>query len=159
VTPNSNYCVAGYGAEATWQGNGEGTYGWGPRVIQSPADWERLRPLDPNAGLLGEVLEANRMIGEAVGETKPYITTIFHPLAQAKNLAGDRLLADLRQFPRAVKAGLHVITESILRFIRALKQTKCAGCANGRRWCAARQKVCVPKRCALLPPPRAAVLF
>lgn len=127
VTPNSNYCVEGYGAEATWQGNEEGTYLWKNRVIQSPADWERLRPLDPNRGLLGEVLETNRIIGEAVGETTPYITTIFHPLAQAKNLAGDRLLADLRQYPDVTKAGLQVITESILRFIDALKQTKCAG--------------------------------
>lgn len=127
VTPNSNYCVAGYGAEANWQGNEEGTYLWQTRVIQSPADWERLRPLDPNSGLLGEVLEANRIIGEAVGEATPYITTIFNPLAQAKNLAGDRLLADLRQFPAAVKAGLQAITESSLRFIAALKQTKCAG--------------------------------
>lgn len=127
VTPNSNYCVEGYGAEANWRGNEEGAYLWGTRVIQSPMDWEKLRPLDPNSGLLGEVLEANRIIGEAVGETTPYITTIFHPLAQAKNLVGDRLLADLRQYPAAVKAGLNVITASILHFIEALKTTKCAG--------------------------------
>lgn len=127
VTPNSNYCLSGYGAEALWQGNEEGTYRWPTRLIQSPDDWEKLRPLDPTSGLLGEVLEANRIIGEAVGETTPYITTIFHPLAQAKNLAGDRLLADLRQYPDATKAGLQVLTESILRFIAALKQTQCAG--------------------------------
>ena len=38
--------------------NEEGTYEWGERVIQSPADWETLQPLNPNAGLLGEVVEA-----------------------------------------------------------------------------------------------------
>lgn len=66
VTPNSNYCVEGYGAQTTWQGNEEGTYAWNGRVIQiqSPDDWERLQPLDPRQGLLGEVLGANHMIGE-----------------------------------------------------------------------------------------------
>ncbi|MEZ4868551.1 MAG: uroporphyrinogen decarboxylase family protein [Caldilineaceae bacterium] len=127
VTPNSNYCVEGYGAEATWQGNEEGTYQWGTRVIQSAEDWTRLTPLEPSAGLQGEVIEANRIIGEALGAEVPFITTIFNPLAQAKNLAGDRLLADLRQSPAAVKAGLATITESIVRFIDALKTTGCAG--------------------------------
>lgn len=127
VTPNSNYCLEGYGAEALWQGSTEGSYGWGTRVIQAPDDWANLRPLDPNTGLLAEVLEANRQIGEVVGAETPFIQTIFNPLAQAKNLAGDRLLSDLRQYPDAVKAGLAVITESILRFIETLKNTGAAG--------------------------------
>ncbi|MEZ4735661.1 MAG: uroporphyrinogen decarboxylase family protein [Caldilineaceae bacterium] len=127
VTPNSNYCVEGYGAQALWQGSTEGSYGWGTRVIQAPEDWTTLRPLDPSQGLLAEVLEANRQIGEALGESVPFIQTIFNPLAQAKNLAGDRFLSDLRQHPDAVKAGLAVLTESILRFIEALKGTGAAG--------------------------------
>ena len=127
VTPNSNYCVAGYGAQATWQGNEEGTYLWGKRVIQAPNDWERLQPLDPTQGLLGEVITANRIIQESVGGEVPFIQTIFNPLAQAKNLAGERLLADMRQHPSAVLAGLQTITTSILRFLDALKETGAAG--------------------------------
>lgn len=127
VTPNSNYCMEGYGALTTWRGNEEGTYVWGERVIQSPADWEKLAPLDPTQGLLAEVIEANRIIGAAVGGEVPFISTIFNPLAQAKNLAGDRLLADLRQHPAAVLKGLATITESILRFIEVLKSTGAAG--------------------------------
>lgn len=127
VTPNSNYCVEGYGAVANWRGNEEGTYVWGERVIQAPADWESLMPLDPSQGLLAEVIEANRIIGAAVGGEVPFISTIFNPLAQAKNLAGDRLLADLRQHPDAVLQGLATITESILRFIEVLKATGAAG--------------------------------
>mgnify|MGYP005840637871 CR=1 FL=1 len=127
VTPNSNYCVAGYGAQSTWMGNEEGTYVWGPRVIRSPEDWTLLRPLQPHEGLMGEVLAANRLIGRAVGEETPFIATIFNLLAQAKNLAGDRLVADLRQYPEAVKAGLATITESILRFVEVLKSTGAAG--------------------------------
>jgi uroporphyrinogen decarboxylase len=127
VTPNSNYAVAGYGAETAWEGNEEGTYVWGPRVIQSVDDWQKLKPLDPREGLLGEVLKANQIIGQTVKEDVPFIQTIFNPLSQAKNLAGGRLLADMRQHPEAVKAGLAALTETIIRFIEALKSTGAAG--------------------------------
>jgi uroporphyrinogen decarboxylase len=127
VTPNSNYCVAGYGLEAYWVGNQEGTYEWRSRAIQSAEDWTRLEPLDPLQGLSGEVLKANRILGQEFGQEVPFIQTIFNPLSQAKNLAGERLLSDLRQHPQAVKAGLATITESIVRFIEALKSTGAAG--------------------------------
>lgn len=126
VTPNSNYAVAGYGAETAWQGNEEGTYSWGPRVIQTTEDWLKLKPLDPRLGLLGEVLKANQIIGRT-GKEVPFIQTIFNPLSQARGLAGARLLADMRQQPEAVKAGLAVLTETIIRFIEALKLSGAAG--------------------------------
>ncbi len=127
VTPSSNYCVADYGAETRWEGNLEGTRLWGPRLIQEPEDWLRLRPLDPRRGLLGQILQADRLIGEALGPDTPFIQTIFNPLSQAKNLAGDRFIPHLRQHPDAVKAGLATLTESILRFVEALKSTGAAG--------------------------------
>lgn len=127
VTPNSDFCVAGYGAESTWEGNEEGTRAWGERVIQAPEDWLQLKPLDPYTGLLGEVLQANKIIGEALHGETPFIQTIFNPLSQAKNLAGSRLYSDMRQHPDAVKAGLRVITETTLRFIEELKKSGAAG--------------------------------
>ena len=51
------------------------------------------------------VIKANKAIGRAVveeelfGEEVPFIQTIFNPLSQAKNLAGARLLSDIRQHP------------------------------------------------------------
>src|SRR5690606_1352361 len=104
-----------------------GTYVWGPRVIRTAEDWTRLPPLEPTDGLQGEVLEANRLIGEGVGAEVPFIQTIFNPLSKAKNLAGERLISDLRQHPDAVQEGLAAITESIVRFIDKLKQTGAAG--------------------------------
>ncbi len=127
ITPSSNYCVAGYGAETYWEGNQEGTRSWGPWVIRTPEDWTKLNPLDPSEGLLGEVVTANSLIGQSVGEEVPFIQTIFNPLSQAKNLAGPRLLSDIRQHPDAVKAGLATITESIIRFVEALKPAGTAG--------------------------------
>jgi uroporphyrinogen decarboxylase len=127
VTPNSVYCIEGYGAKAQWIGNEEGTYSWGSRAITEPEDWVRLKPLDPRKGLMGEVLTANRLIGDEFGEDVPFIQTIFNPLSQAKNLAGARLLSDIRQHPDAIKTGLATITETTIRFIEELKTTGAAG--------------------------------
>jgi uroporphyrinogen decarboxylase len=127
VTPSSDFMVAGYGAESHWVGNQEGTREWAGHLIQSPEDWTRLKPLDPHQGLYGEVIEANRLIGQAVRAETPFIQTIFNPLSQAKNLAGERLLSDLRQHPEVVKAGLTTLTESTLRFIEAIKPTGVSG--------------------------------
>jgi uroporphyrinogen decarboxylase len=128
VTPSSDFMVAGYGAETYWMGDMEGTRQWGPRVIQRPEDWLNLKPLEPQHGLLAEILEANRLIGQAVGSEVPFIQTIFNPLSQAKNLAGPHLLSHLRQYPEAVKTGLAVLTETTLRFIEALQRsTQAAG--------------------------------
>lgn len=127
VTPNSDFAVSGYGSQSRWEGNPEGSYGWVKRAIQSPEDWTKLQPQDPTVGLPGEVLKANRIIGREVGEDVPFIQTIFNPLSQAKNVAGERLLSDIRLHPDAVKEGLAVITESIVRFIDELKSTGAAG--------------------------------
>jgi uroporphyrinogen decarboxylase len=127
VTPSSNYCLAGWGAESRWVGNQEGTREWGRPVIQQPEVWTRLRVLHPTHGLLDEVRRALGIIGREVGEEVPFIQTIFNPLAQAKNLAGERLLADLRQQPAAVKAGLETITETTIHFIEAVRGTGVAG--------------------------------
>jgi uroporphyrinogen decarboxylase len=127
VSPSSNYCIAGWGAESRWVGNQEGTREWGPRVIQQPEDWTRLQVLDPTSGLLGEIRRTLIIIGDEVDEEVPFIPTIFNPLAQAKNLAGGRLLADLRQHPDAVKAGLEAITQTTIDFIEAARETGIAG--------------------------------
>ena len=125
--PASNYCIAVWGAQDTWVGNEEGTRQWGPRVVAGPEDWTRLSPLDPKRGMLAEMHQAMRLIGQALGSEVPFVWTIFNPLAQAKNLAGERLLSDIRQYPDAVKAGLEAITESCVRFVTAARDTGFAG--------------------------------
>jgi uroporphyrinogen decarboxylase len=127
VTPSSNYCLAGWKAESRWVGNQEGTREWGQRVIQRAEDWTRLEVQDPTSGLLGEVRQALASIGKEVGGEVPFIQTIFNPLSQARNLAGERLLSDLRQHPEALKSGLETITETIVRFIDVIRDTGIAG--------------------------------
>lgn len=125
--PSSNYCLADWGAESRWMGNEEGTREWGRRVIQRPEDWKRLPLLDPARGMLHEMHRALQLIGQGLGRDVPFLWTIFNPLAQAKNLAGDLLLAHMRQYPDALKAGLETITESAIRFVEEIRDTGVAG--------------------------------
>ncbi len=127
VTPSSNYCLADWGAQSRWVGNEEGTREWVGRVIQRPEDWTRLNVLDPHAGLLGEITRALFIIGSEVKDEVPFIPTIFNPLAQARNLAGERLISDLRQHPELVKSALETITQSIIGFIEAARPAGIAG--------------------------------
>jgi len=121
VTPASSYCIRDWGVEDRWEGNTEGTRVYTKRIIQNPDDWTNLKILEPNQGYLGQQLECLQLLRKKYSPGTPIIQTIFNPLAQAKNLAGnDVLVAHLREFPEAVHEGLKTITNSILRFIDEL---------------------------------------
>jgi uroporphyrinogen decarboxylase len=120
VTPASSFCLKDWGAEDRWEGNAEGTREYTRYIIQQPQDWERLRILDPRDGYLGAQLRCLKIILDGVGSTTPVLQTIFNPLAQAKNLCGDKTLKlHLQKHPEAVRAGLDIIRQSTLAFTEA----------------------------------------
>lgn len=124
VSPSSSFCLRDWGAQDRWTGHIEGTREYTGRVVVDSADWSRLTPLDPTQGMLGLTLAALRQTRAALGPTIPIVATIFSPLAQAKNLAGEeRLLTHLRREPQAVVEGLATITESTLRYLEAVRAT------------------------------------
>ncbi len=121
ITPASSYCLIDWGALDGWQGNPEGTRAYSNRVIHHPDDWLKLPPLNPSSGNLSDILSAVRKIKQGVGLETPVIQTIFNPLSQAKNLAGQETLLDhIKNHPDELKVGLHTISQSIIRFIDSL---------------------------------------
>jgi uroporphyrinogen decarboxylase len=143
VTPASSFCLVEWGAEDAWLGDNEGSREYTRRVIQQPGDWITLPVLDPRAGFepkarpepvegapcgLGGQLHCLELIHEAVKEDTPFIQTVFSPLAQARNLAGEeQLLVHMRQAPELLHAGLETITQSTIRFVEACRSTGIAG--------------------------------
>jgi uroporphyrinogen decarboxylase len=123
VTPASSFCVRDWGVEDRWVGNDEGTREYTRRAIDGPEDWRQLPVLDARGGALGDQLRCLEKIVAELGQDTPVIQTIFSPLSQAKNLAGnEQLLVHLRRYPEALKAGLETVTQTTSRFIRlALK--------------------------------------
>jgi uroporphyrinogen decarboxylase len=124
VTPASSFCMKDWGVEDQWMGHTEGTRQYTKRIIHDPHDWEALPVLDAAAPHLAGQLDCLRYIRAELGPDTPLLQTIFSPLAQAKNLAGnDTLLAHLRLYPEAVMKGLATIAESTRRFVEACLDT------------------------------------
>lgn len=124
VTPASSFCVKDWGVEDRWNGHTEGTRHYTRRIVQQPRDWEALPELDPSAGHLASQLDCLRYVRAELGPESPLLQTVFNPLSQAKNLAGnDVLLAHLRLYPEAVMKGLATIAETTRRFVEACLDT------------------------------------
>jgi uroporphyrinogen decarboxylase len=129
INPASTASAADYGVRTDWRGEISGDR----TIIKAPVtrslEWTELRPLDPMRGEQGKLLAAIQQIDEAVRlDGVPYIVTLYSPLTQAAMLGkGDLLLRNLRSHPDRLQTGLNVITESVLRFIEALKRTGVAG--------------------------------
>ncbi len=124
VTPASSFAVKDWGAEDEWRGNPEGSRDYTRRVIHKPQDWETLQTLDPSAPHLAGQLACLRLIRKNLSPETPVIQTIFNPLAQAKNLAGnDLLLEHIQKYPEAVMEGLQTITKTTIKFIEAARET------------------------------------
>ncbi len=128
VSPSSSFCLRDWGVEDEWRGSTEGTRDYTRRVIHKPEDWEDLPVLDPHKGHLAEQLKCLRLLVEELGSETPVIQTVFNPLSQGKNLAGQQtLLSHIRRYPEAVRAGLKVIAESTQRFVEAAGETGISG--------------------------------
>jgi uroporphyrinogen decarboxylase len=128
VSPASGFAVVDYGAQDVWEGNTEGTRTYTRRVIERSLDWTALRTLDPTRGALGRQVECLGLVCDAFGDSVPIIQTVFSPLAQAKNLAGEAaLIRQIRTNPDRVHTGLSVLTDSTLRFIDSLRRLPIAG--------------------------------
>lgn len=124
VTPASSFCLKDWGVEDKWIGQTEGTRQYTRRVILGPKDWEQLPILDPTASHLAGQLNCLRLIRSELSPEIPLLQTIFSPLAQAKNLAGNEtLISHLRLYPEAVMKGLATITETTRRFVEACLET------------------------------------
>ena len=128
VTPASSYCLKDWGIEDQWEGSLEGTRTYTRRAVEEPEDWLLLKVLPPDQGALGQQLICLELLKKAFGQEIPFIQTIFNPLAQAKNLAGNAtLLRHIRQNAGQVHHALQTITDTTLCFIQEAKSTGIAG--------------------------------
>lgn len=124
VTPASSFCIKDWGVRDEWIGHSEGTRRYIHRVIAEPRDWENLPVLEASAPHLAGQLDCLRLIRAELGPDTPLIQTVFSPLAQAKNLAGDDTLrAHMRLYPEAVRRGLETIATTTQRFVDAALAT------------------------------------
>lgn len=124
ISPADSYPLNDYGTADVWRGTVEGIREYVQRAVVAPEDWANLPELDPTRGWLGMHLETMRQVRAGLGPDVPVIFTVFSPLAQAKNLAGeDRMFMHLRLRPDLFKQGIARLTENTQRYLDAMRDT------------------------------------
>src|SRR5215469_6994098 len=130
VNPRASYHVEDWGA--TLQRSNDPNHG--PTFISIPiheaGDWRRLRPLEPDHGVLGEQLSALRQIRDGLRGEAYFVQTIFSPLSVAKYLVGNRPLPvkqAIESDADALRAGLEIITETYATYASACLEAGASG--------------------------------
>ncbi len=124
VNPRAHYHVEDWGARYHYSGDPHQRPERLDYVIKSTDDWQRLAPLSPTEGALGEQLAALRLIRQRLGQDVPMVETVFLPLMVAEYLAEspEALRRDIEAAPGAVHHALGVIVETFAAFTaRALE--------------------------------------
>ncbi len=119
MMPNACYAVEDWGCETEYKDNPMGVRTVVQRAVHEPADWRRIRPLDPRSGALRREVRCVEILRKVVGEDTPILQTVFSPLGIAHKLGGDRTLEDIRRPPAALHAALQAIAETMRAFVRA----------------------------------------
>lgn len=122
VTPAAGYMDEMYGAQLRDAGNREGTRDHVKRAVNDWRDWAKIETLDKSNPVFQREYASMKMIREELGREAPILQTIFSPLSSAKNLAGDRLVQDLREHPAELHHALEHLGRTTLNFaLRAIE--------------------------------------
>ena len=127
VNPRASYHAEDWGLAMRAGGDGSPVpVSW---PVSEPADWTRLEVLDPHAGVLGEQLEALRLIAKGLEGRVPFLMTVFTPLSIAARLvpSEETFVRHLREHPDEVRHALEVVTETFSRYTNACLDVGASG--------------------------------
>jgi uroporphyrinogen decarboxylase len=136
VNPRAHYHVEPWGARYAYSGRPDERPQRLEYPVRQPGDWERLRPVDPSAGALGEQLDALELVRRGLGDETPFIETVFSPLMVAGYMVGsdEQLIRDLRRRPASVHAALEGIAQTFAAFTAACLEAGAAGIFFATTW-------------------------
>jgi uroporphyrinogen decarboxylase len=120
VNPRASYHSEDWGLKPRFSASDTVAPGVQDWPIKRPEDWKAIQPLHIHRGVLGEQLEALRLIARGLNGQLPFLMTVFTPLSIAGQLAGseDAMLRHLRESPDLVHQALEAITETFAAFAR-----------------------------------------
>jgi len=127
LMPPGDYPTIDWGAESVYRGSPGGTRETIRYPVTAPEDWARLEPVPVDRGMNREVVEAVRLVDEALGGQVPVLQTVFSPLTVAMKLSAGRVIGHLRERPDLVHQGLVTITQVTRQVARASLEHGAAG--------------------------------
>jgi uroporphyrinogen decarboxylase len=130
VNPRASYHVEDWGAELRPSGDPNAGPIWIRPAVTTAADWRRLRPLEPDRGVLGEQLEALRLISDGIAGEAYFMQTIFSPLSVAKYLVGNDpqpVKTTMVDDPDGLRVALETITQTFIAYALACLEAGASG--------------------------------
>ncbi len=130
VNPRASYHVEDWGGELVRSTDPNHGPTFKRPAVREPADFRRIRPLEPNQGVLGEQLEALAQIRDGLKGAAYFVQTIFTPLSVAKYLVGNRpepIKVAMEDDPGALRAALNVIVETFATYAQACLEAGASG--------------------------------
>ena len=121
VNPRAEYHVEDWGNVYDYSGNDHVKPTFREGCIKDVGDWRNLEVLPPDKGVLGEHLEALKLIAKGLDKDVIFVMTVFTPLSIALRLVNDAdaLVRYVREAPDALHQGLEVITKTFADFAGA----------------------------------------
>ena len=141
VNPRASYHAEDWGLKVRYSGDRAPEKVETP--IRQPEDWLKLKVLKPDAGVLGEHLNALQLIGSGLNKEVPFLMTVFSPLSIAARLApsDEVFLHHLREHTENVEHALEVVTETFTHFSIACLERGASGLFVATTTWATRQRL------------------
>ena len=124
LNPRASYHVENWGVSFLYAGDPLTKPVRTAYPIHDPGDYEKIQPLPPDSGALGEQLEAIRLVRRGLPDDVLLLETVFLPLAIVADLAqtGIAVRDHLKSDPDRVQAALESVTRTFTGFVtRALE--------------------------------------
>jgi uroporphyrinogen decarboxylase len=121
VNPRAEYHAEAWGNLYAYSDNDYKKHEFKEACIEDKDDWTKLAILPPHQGVLGEHLEALRVIADDIDSDVIFVMTVFTPLSIALRLVNDagKLVQWINEAPSQLHHGLEVIAETFANFSRA----------------------------------------
>jgi uroporphyrinogen decarboxylase len=118
INPRANFMVEDWGVKDNYYDNdykAPETVDW---PVKSISDWNKIEPLNPQKGVLGEHLVLLNTISNNFKGDVPLLMTLFTPLSIAGRLAGNdsSMKTLLNENPKIIHQILEIITQTFIEF-------------------------------------------
>jgi len=128
INPRASYYVEDWGCRFTESTDDRTKPKMISGAVADPADWLKIKELDPCSGSFGEQLKAVKLIGDGLNGTLDYVQTVFSPLSIAADLVGsDDLFAELLEDRTNLEPALEAITRTLVRYVSELLKIGVSG--------------------------------
>lgn len=129
INPRADYHVEDWGLRQTYSKQEFEKHVKTAFPVEKIEDWEKIQPLSPTAGVLGDHLKAVSLIRKQSDKELPIFMTMFTPLAIAGRMVrDDRMLVEhLRSEPERMLRALRVITDTFKKYVEELRNAGADG--------------------------------